>query len=216
MLGVTTGEGKKNVPSSLLISILQALELAYACHHQWSQATMPSGSLALFREPNKRSGAAVIYLNQSTGMSLWRRALAFPLAPFIRDREGYWTVVRNWSVWRREWGKTCRWERWGSGHGEYRKAEGVRQMWGTKNGRERLGYGCGVRNDGGRYEEGIREIGRGWDGGGVDGEELMNGARKERGRMKCSTLEDGRQKGSQRRVRGDEIKGGMSNRGIRF
>lgn len=44
---------RHRVPSSLLISILQARELAYACHHQWSLATMPWGSPALFREPNK-------------------------------------------------------------------------------------------------------------------------------------------------------------------
>lgn len=36
-------------PCSLLISILQAFQLAQACRHQWCSATMPSGSCALFR-----------------------------------------------------------------------------------------------------------------------------------------------------------------------
>lgn len=95
------GGGKNNyyqVPSSLFISILQAGELAYACHHQWGLATMPSGSYALFSGPNKHSGSAIIYLNLSAGMSHWKHVLAPPPAPLTRDGEG-WRGRGQGTVW---------------------------------------------------------------------------------------------------------------------
>lgn len=56
-----------------------------------------------YSEPNKHWGAAIIYLNQSTGMSLWSRALGFPPALLTKDRGG-WRV----EVWNRRRGRKQR------------------------------------------------------------------------------------------------------------